>query len=155
MYAEFLEIGSKLAVHFLMENCPPKLYFLKRSKNLLTDTSRSNTDIYWIFTHRIIQIFTGYNPHVYTKDPSPLTPHVMRRQPWGSRGLPAFAATKHAKTNAKQMSSQSLPSVRHLTPVCIQTLGPQYMRVHTHLMNHSYFDYRKNLKTSNSSPMPE
>ena len=69
-------------------------------------------------------------------------------------GVFGFLPTTYAKTNAIQMRPRSLRVA--VFYACLSSRSScSRCRWHTHLTNHGCFDYGKNPKTPNLSPMPE
>ena len=99
---------------------------------------------------------------------APLTTHaetsVMKMHPWSSHAMGHFMRatlcisyeaplTTHAETSVTKNASMIF--ARHAAfHACLSSRSDHSRcRWHMHLANHGYFDYRKNTKTPNWSPM--
>ena len=93
---------------------------------------------------------------IYKGDPRPdIPPRVMASSAMGLKLgvyqiLPTTHTHTHTKANANKMHPRSLCAVQRFTRVYLHA----QTTAHTHLMNHDYFDCRRNPKTPNLNSMP-
>ena len=96
-----------------------------------------------------------HQPQIYKGDPRPrIPPCVMASLAMGLKlGSFGILPTTHTKANTKLMCPLSSCAVQYFMCVLSSRSDRSGCRWYMHLTNRGYFDYGKNLKTPNLSPM--